>query len=703
MKFLNFFFIVFLSQSVFAARWTARNLAIETDATDTKISAIQLTGLFASNVLSFAGNNPAGLETKIYRCSTEELNDICLYGVVTNNTGAAISAQQGFYFPDLRGLKPLTTPSDETILRMSNAAINPFQGAAFRQEYAGGLYQPYALRWIDYGTFGFGLSVFHEAWGKEDSPGHARPSLVVERIATDNGSLRIAWKNNRPLAAGEAWISDRFWFRGHAGGWAKGIESFRSYVKSQRALPEWQRSVEVPKHVREGIGFRTAWMVEGQETECSPKRYFGFNQVSELAKESAQHGLKEMVLFGAVRYSLPPLVLERKAGTKAEFLKQLNDIKSLPENQRANVSLFFNVNNTLNPIFPERHDVDYPASLCPLQAPTEVVGFNRFDKEKGFWTYDSHMVPGQEYHFKPAGIHPVQHQSFTVNYSESMLTRLKDSMTTWAQAGVSSWAMDEADDAGNNDFYKKMKEIRSAVAQSNPQATFAGEPFYGNLERAVSVLDYTWSWLDYTDAGPFQNVIKFPRLSVNVNKSPRIVKMAFAEGLYLNVMPSKPKHPNGSSWIKESADLSRALITTSKLRADSKFLPYFTDGVAIGDSILTKASERFVRANKNNHIGGATLKMPPLEYPLSFIRAHYLESQKKVLIVILNNASSSRAINFFPDVNGWVAPTIRTLSYTEGGTSDPSACVISKSGTVWQGRTKVLAPLEMVLCEISPL
>lgn len=701
MKFLNFIFVAFLCSEVFAARYTARNLRIETDAADSQITAVQLTDLMNSNLLSFSGGATAGLQIKIHRCSVNEANDICFYGVVTNNTGQEISAQQGFYFPDLRGLKPLTTPADETILRMSTAVINPFEGAAFRQEYAGGLYQPYALRWIDYGTHAFGLSIFQEAWGTEATPQHARPSLIVERTADDSGSLRIAWKHNRPLANNETWVSDRFWFRGHAGGWAKGIESFRNYVKTQRDLPQWKRSVEVPRHVREGLGLRTAWMVEGQETECSPKRFFGFNQVSALAQESSQHGLKELVLFGAVRYSVPPLILERRAGTKADLLSQLSIIRNAPEANRANVSLFFNINNKLNPA---GLDVDFPSGACPRPPPTNPFVFNRLDSANGFfWTYDSHMAPGMEYHFKPAAIHPVQHQSFAVHYPDEKLVALESSIKTWAQAGAASWTMDEADDAGNNDVFEKLKGMRLAVSGLNPQSTFSGEPFYGNLERAVSVLDYTWGWLDYTDAGPFQNVIKFPRLSVNVAKSPRIVKMAFAEGLYLNVMPSKPKQPNGSAWIKDDIQFSKALVTAANLRTDAKFLPYFTEGVAIGDSILTKAPERFVRKNKNNHIGGATLKMPALEYPASFIRAHYLEASKKILLVILNNANTSRSISFSPDITGWVAPSVRTLSYTEDGKLNPSACAISKSGNTWQGQTKILAPLEMVICEISPI
>ncbi len=212
MKFLSTLLLTVFCSDAFANPFLARNLAIQTDAAGTKITAIQLTGLLTSNLLTFAGTNTPGLETKIYRCpnSDAQPHDICLYAVVTNNTGQAIDAKQGFYFPDLRGLKAVTSPADETTLRMSTAVINPFEGAPFKQEYAGGLYQPYALRWIDFGGYASGLSVFQEAWGTEASATHARPSLVVERTIADPTSLRVAWKNNLPLAVNESWVSDYF-------------------------------------------------------------------------------------------------------------------------------------------------------------------------------------------------------------------------------------------------------------------------------------------------------------------------------------------------------------------------------------------------------------------------------------------------------------------------------------------------------------
>jgi len=67
------------------------------------------------------------------------------------------------------------------------------------------------------------------------------------------------------------------------------------------------------------------------------------------------------------------------------------------------------------------------------------------------------------------------------------------------------------------------------------------------------VLDYTWNWTNYTDAGPILSVLNAPRLNCNVEDSPLVVKQAFAEGLFLNVMPRKADQPNGTALISENA------------------------------------------------------------------------------------------------------------------------------------------------------
>src|SRR5690606_846395 len=142
----------------------------------------------------------------------------------------------------------------------------------------------------------------------------------------------------------------------------------------------------------------------------------------------------------------------------------------------------------------------------------------------------------------------------------------------------------------------------------------------GSLERAAQVLDYTWNWMDYVEAEPYQNTIRYPRINVNVERSARVVKMAFASGLYINAMPKRPNQPNGTRLIGEEPELASALKEVAPLRR--KFLPYFTEGRALGDSVLSEPAAPFVRRNKGSWIGGATVDVGELEYPSVFVRGH---------------------------------------------------------------------------------
>lgn len=111
--------------------------------------------------------------------------------------------------------------------------------------------------------------------------------------------------------------------------------------------------------------------------------------------------------------------------------------------------------------------------------------------------------------------------------------------------GVTSFTWDVFDDAGSMRLIELIRRVREEV---NPElaASFGAEVVYGSVERAAQVLDYTWCWNDYVDAGPYTAALKYPRLNTNVQDSARVVKMAFADNLYINAMPKKPNQPNDS-------------------------------------------------------------------------------------------------------------------------------------------------------------
>ena len=46
---------------------------------------------------------------------------------------------------------------------------------------------------------------------------------------------------------------------------------------------------------------------------------------------------------------------------------------------------------------------------------------------------------------------------------------------------------------------------------------------------------------------------------MNVDSSPKAVKYCFVDNLFVNIMPSKPEGINGSAWIRNFPELSKAL------------------------------------------------------------------------------------------------------------------------------------------------
>ena len=179
-------------------------------------------------------------------------------------------------------------------------------------------------------------------------------------------------------------------------------------------------------------------------------------------------------------------------------------------------------------------------------------------------------------------------------------------------------------------------------AQLDPESTFSGEELW-NLEVDCEWLDYTWNWGAYGDCQAFVNAFPAPRRNVNINRSVREARFAFMDNLILNVWPSKPDGINGSERIANVPELSRTLKTCAGLR--KQFLPYFTDGVLIGNCLLREVS------------------------PGVRLSAYVLPD--RVLAIVLNQGAEA-ALSFGYDLEPWVPghATFTATQFDEAGTQD---------------------------------
>ena len=98
---------------------------------------------------------------------------------------------------------------------------------------------------------------------------------------------------------------------------------------------------------------------------------------------------------------------------------------------------------------------------------------------------------------------------------------------------------------------------------------------------------------------------------------------------FLNVWPSKPDNINGSERIANVPDLSATLKSCAALR--KQFLPYFTEGVLIGNCLLTepKPGVRVSAYVRPGRVLGLVLNQgPEAALPLSYDLAPWVARSK---------------------------------------------------------------------------
>jgi hypothetical protein len=519
----------------------------------------------------------------------------------------------------------------------------PFYAETHWKGYRGnhGYYGENAVRWLDFGGLKGGLSIFQKKWGTQD-----HPDVLTYRTENDPMHLRLTWQQKGPINPGETWESGEFWLTPHPGGWAKGIEVYRDYVQQVNAPRT------VPTHILNGLGFRTIWMIQGPEKDPR-KAYFRFTDVLRAAQDAAQYGVDELVIWGWDDGFTLPVHYREELGTKQEFLQGLQQAKALGVNVAPFVSFH---------IIRDEYLARYGVKPGPKVMPDEVV-------ESGNYTYHPELIPQMNPYY--------DHEDRGAWIEDDNPLWQKDALaalTEWVDQGMTSVSFDQfcyKPTPGQKPALIKIAEQVRALARSkDPQSTFCGESCV-DLELDNAILDYTWNWSDYKDAGPIVSVLRWPRLNCNIEDSPLAAKRCFAEGLYLNMMPSKPDQANGTALISEKPELGKALKSLASLR--KQFLPYFVEGNALGDSILSQPATAFVRAYR---LGG------------------------KLLVFVLNDRPQSQSVAFTSDLSLWLPKSNRyQLRYF--GEHGQLVRDSSVADTRWLAVTDFLQPEEISAFELQ--
>jgi hypothetical protein len=561
---------------------------------------------------------------------------------IENQSGAPVPQ---ILFPDLVGLKPFDGV-EGTKLRLARGVVEPFQEPlrpseegfyyyfqlGWKRYPAGGYYSENALRWLDYGSLRNGLSIFQKKWETED-----RPDILTERREADPMSLRLVWEHRPTIAPGHAWESGEFWFTPHRGGWAKGIEVYRDYVR-QVSPPR-----EMPRRVREGLGFETLWMIE--ESEPDPARaFFKYSDIPRVAQDALAHGINVLDLWEVSSFAPPlPIPLRPELGTAEEFFQAVSKAHGMGVDVVPHL--------TIQPV-PNAYAARYAAKSYP---------------SNDDWTFHSELIPRFRPGYTKTGLLSLVDSGNDV-WQGDVLSSLK----AWIDRGVVSFSWDtfptESEAGKKPALVALIEKIRSLARAKDPESTFIVESTsVGSLEHDGVVADATWNSVGYVDAGPITSVLRAPRANCNVMDSPLVAKKAFADDMYLNVIPNKADQPGGSALISEKSALAAALKEVAALRR--QFLPFFVEGTFVGDSVLAQPTPAFVRG---------------------------YQWHDKLLVIALNDRPEPRYLTLQSELDLWFPwkGQYRVEYYNSIG-----KLVETNEGeaSLWQGTTRLLQPGELAL------
>ncbi|HQP98282.1 MAG TPA: hypothetical protein PLY86_07500 [bacterium] len=577
--------------------------------------------------------------------ATEDGRSVVMTAEIRNESDLPI---RQILFPDFSGLIEFAGEA-KTVLRVAGSGqrnpINPFkdlrtvpssvQFYASDPNFAGQIYSvgnAYSqiwTRWIDFGGLCNGFCVFPEQWGWE-----SESRIRLQRSELD-GKVRLSYVHNVQVEPKQTWKSAEFRITPHTHGWAEGIEPYREFVT--RNL---KREYPLPRHIREGLGYRTIFMMNGGTPNTKEDIVYGYQDFPRVAREAKAHGLEELVpWFWTDSFQLP-LTTMPILGSDQDLADAVAECKELG----VNVSPFISIYVLANPTAAR-------FGLKPIEG-------------KG-WTYHVDMIPM----FNP----PYASAQATAGIDPSNEGWQKEVFENWKKfidMGVPSvvWDVYEGTRKEPN-VYTLTSQIRKLARERDPESVFAGESLT-SLEIESAYLDYTWNWLNYVDCRPYASVFPAPRVAVNIDSSPEIVKLCFADNVYMNVMPRKPGGINGSAAIEDYPEYSQALKQCAKLR--EQFLSYFIEGTLIGDCVLTE------------------------ECPGTHVSAYVLAD--RVLVIVLNQ-KAEEPVKVQMDMEPWLKSTAGGVEMTRY-----NADGVQMSKRMFGG-SKIeieedLKPLEMVVYEM---
>lgn len=562
---------------------------------------------------------------------------------VHNNSDLAIPQ---VLFPDLLGLRP-TAGEATTELKTAAFTRRPFTDmklgpvdgfyatdANTGEWESGGLFNTMIERWWDLGSLAGGLSSYERKWGFEP-----RAKLWAQ-LDQPAGTLRLAWAHYEVIQPGERWESGEYWLTPHEAGWAKGLEAFRQWISENQ-----KRSHPLPKHVAEGLGYRTAWMCKNYPADPEDV-VWSFADLPKLAEECAECGLTELIMWGAY----PSFILPFPG--PFEHLGAPEELQAAVEDARERgvwIAPFVSVIQADQQTAPR-----YGLEVTP---------------NTGNWTYHPEMTPrftppyGSKLSCVQVDINNPLWQADVMEMGKRLLAR-----------GITSLGWDQLWTTvnGKPNMVELAKRLRDQATAVDPEAAICAEELW-NFEVDSDYLDYTWNWNNPGDGDALHAMFEAPRVSWNINDDLMQTMNCFASGTYMNIWPRQPGEINGADWISEHPALYRALKQCAKLR--KQFLSYYTEGRFVAECLQ---SSKFA----GGYVGG------------------HLKDAAALIVVV--NYGGPQGLKLALDMGPWLPSASGKYQVTEYDFNGNQVAV-SEVSAAFDYTTQPVQWLEVALVEVRPL
>ena len=452
--------------------------------------------------------------------------------------------------------------------------------------------------------------------------------------------LRILFAHLMEIPPGKTWHSDKYWLTPRTHGWADGIEPYRNWI-----VKNIQPQQKLPRHIKNGLGFRTLWMAKGISRDREQDVLYRFQDLPRIARENKEHGLDELVIWFWCPYFQVEFEPDENLGSRQDLIDAISACKKIG----VNVSLF--------------------VSLLYLKNP-DAAKYNLIPQKNNSWNYHPELIPN----FNPP--YATWNQAVLVEQDNPDWQRdALNSFKSYIDDGLTSFVWDVFWAQGTKpNVYDLTEKIRVAARERDDQSVFAGEGGC-NIGEDYKYLDYTWNWNwcwpHYKDFRAFTSLFPAPRLNVNIDESEKIVKYCFADNSYMNIMVATLDGINASDLIERHPQISRSLKQCAKLRR--QFLRYFVDGSLIGDCVLTEPCD-------HAHVSAYVLR-------------------ESLLIIVVKDETVG-AVTLHCDIGYYLPAKLNNYKvkvYNEVGEVVETK-IIKK--TDWQEKTEVLQPLELVIYEL---